>query len=95
MEIKPTAEVTKDVTDFANRLLNLLKDKKAIDQDIKTLKEEYKENGVAVGVVAKAINKIKSDMKKTDSERFEEDAIQEMLEQNKDVMDGVSDLVAK
>lgn len=95
MEIRTSAEARENIENFSKRYINLLKQKKELDADIKALKEEFKEEGVPVGIVTKVINKIKSDKKKSDSEIFEEDTIKEWLETNKDIDDEIGILIAK
>ena len=49
--------------EFSNRYLNLLDQKRTIDLDIKELKQEYDEQGLATKVVVKAINSLKKEKK--------------------------------
>lgn len=95
MEIRSTEEARQNIENFTKRLINLLKDKKELDRDIKALKDEFKEEGVPVGIVVAALNKIKTNKKKTDSEIFEQEKIQEWLESNSDIDDGIGELAAK
>jgi len=95
MEIRTTEEARTNIVNFTKRLLDLQKQKKAIDEDVKALKEEFKEEGVPVGIVSSVINKIKREKKKTDSERFEEDAIQEWLVSDADIDNVIGELIAK
>lgn len=95
MEIRTSEEARTNIVNFTKRFLNLQQQKKAIDTDIKALKDEFKEEGVPVSIVAAVINKIKRDKKKTDSERFEEDTIQEWLVSDADVDNSIGELMAK
>ena len=95
MEIRTTEEARTNIENFTKRLIELMKQKKALDQDIKALKDEFKEEGVPVGIVSSVLNKIKSNKKKSDSERFEEATIQEWLETNAEIDSGIGELVAK
>lgn len=95
MEIRSTEEARTNIVNFTKRFLDLQKQKKALDEDIKALKEEFKEEGVPVSIVTSVINKIKRDKKKNDSERFEEDTIQEWLESNADIDNDIGELIAK
>jgi uncharacterized protein (UPF0335 family) len=95
MEIRTTEEARTNIENFTKRLIELMKQKKAIDQDIKALKDEFKEEGVPVGIVSSVLNKIKSKKKKSDSERFEEETIQEWLEANPEIDSGIGELIAK
>ena len=95
MEIRTTEEARANIENFTKRLIELMKQKKVIDQDIKALKDEFKEEGVPVGIVSSVLNKIKSNKKKSDSERFEEETIQEWLEANPEIDSGIGELIAK
>lgn len=95
MEIRTTEEARQNIEAFSKRFLDLLKQKKTIDQDIKSLKDEFKEEGVPVGIVTAVINQIKREKKKTDSERFEEDTIKEWLQSNADIDNDIGELMAK
>lgn len=89
MEIRTTEEARKNIEDFTLRHINLLLEKKRIDADIKALKQEYKEEGVPTAVLIRAFNEIKSDKKRTETEKFEFDVIKGYLEDNKDIDDGI------
>jgi len=95
MELRSSEESRTNVENFSKRYINLLKDKKNLDEDIKVLKDEFKEDGVAVSVVCSAINNIKKRKKKSDTEVFEEETIEEWLQSNIDIDDAISDLIAK
>lgn len=95
MEIRTEAEARENIENFTKEYLKLLLHKKTIDQEIKDIKNNYKEDGVPVSIVCKVINKIKSSKKKTDSEKHEEDIISDWLEQNKDIDNSISTLMAK
>jgi len=95
MEIRSTEEARSNVEEFADRYTNLLLEKKKLDDDIKALKNEFKEEGVPVGIVCKALNVLKAQKKKTDSQIFEEETIQDWLENNAKIDDKVGQLIAK
>lgn len=95
MEHQTSSEAKENIVSFTKRYIELLKQKKVIDHDIKTLKEEFKEEGVPVAVVTKAFNAIKSEKRKSDSEIFEYEKIKEWLEAERDVSDGVEELNSK
>lgn len=95
MEVRTSEEARKNIEDFAKRFLTLQQQKKIIDQDIKALKEEFKEEGVPVGIVTSVVNKIKSEKKKSDSEKYELEVIQEWLETNESVDNQIETLIAK
>lgn len=95
MEIRSTEEARRNIENFARRFLNLQKQKKQIDEDIKALKQEFKEEGVPVNIVVAVINKIKQRKKKSDLEILEEETIKEWLESNKDIDDEIGELIAK
>lgn len=95
MEIRTSDEARKNIEDFSKRYIELLKQKKDLDSDIKALKEEFKEEGVPVGIVTKVLNRIKAEKKKSDSELFEEETIKEWLESNAEIDDEIGILVAR
>ena len=95
MEIRTGEEVRENIENFTKEYLKLLLQKKMIDEEIKDVKNNYKEDGVPVSIVCKVLNKIKSSKKKTDSEKHEEDIIADWLETNKDIDNDISTLLAK
>lgn len=95
MDIEITDEAKDNCIAFATRLLNLLNSKKQIDQDIKALKQEFSEQGIAVNVVVKALNKLKAKKKMSQSEYFELETIENWLESNKEVDDSLVELMSK
>lgn len=94
MEVRTTEEARSNIENFSKRYIQVLMQKKALDEDIKALKEEFKEEGVPVGIVCSMLNKIKADKKKTDSQLFEESTIREWLEANADIDNDIGALLA-
>lgn len=95
METRTSEEARQNIENFTKRFLSLQQQKKVIDADIKALKDEFKEEGVPVGIVTSVINKIKSDKKKSESQKFEIELIQEWLETNADIDNLIGMLNAK
>lgn len=95
MEIRTSEEARSNIESFTKRYIELLKQKKDLDADIKALKDEFKEEGVPVGIVTSVLNKIKAEKKKSDSEIFEEETIKEWLRSNQDIDDAIGMLLAK
>jgi len=95
VEVRTSEQARDNIESFSKRYINLLQQKKTLDEDIKALKDEFKEEGVPVGIVTKVINKIKANKKKTDSEIFEEEKIQEWLEASETIDDEIGILTAK
>ena len=95
MEVRSSDEVKANIESFTIRLVNLLLQKKETDLQIKDLKQEFKEEGVPVGIVVSVLNRIKTEKKKTDAERFEEDTIKEWLEANHEIDNSIGTLIAK
>lgn len=95
MEIRTSEEARQNIESFAKRYITLLKQKKDLDSDIKALKDEFKEEGVPVGIVTSVLNKIKAEKKKSDSEIFEEETIKEWLRSNQEIDDDIGALLAK
>lgn len=95
MEIRSTEEARENIEKFTKAYINLLKEKKKIDADIKQLKNDYKEDGVAVQIVCKVFNKLKSNKKKTASQLFEEECIETWLSENADIDNEIGILNSK
>lgn len=95
MEIRSQEEVLVKIEDCAREILKLQSAKKKIDEEIKEIKQAYKEDGIAVGLVNKAINEIKKMKKQSASEQFELDIIIDRLSNNKDIDDSITEIIAK
>jgi len=95
MVIRDQDEVLKNIKSFASAYQKLLLEKKAIDRDIKELKENYKEEGVPVGIVTKVLNKIKAKEKMSESDRLEEDIIFEKLDADTEILQNIRELLSK
>lgn len=95
MQIRTSEEARENIVGFAAEYLELLVTKKSIDAEIKELKQKWSEEGVPVAVVSNVLNKIKTDKKKSDSEKFEIDTIKEWLEANQSIDNIIGVLVAK
>ena len=89
------SETKQNIENYAKRLLNLEHQKKIIQEDIKALKLEYKEEGVPVGVVSRVINQLKREKKQTEGELHEEIVIKDWLSSNTEIDDEIGSLVAK
>jgi hypothetical protein len=92
MQIRSTEEVFEEIERCARAMLDLQLQKKAIDQELKELKQSFKEEGVPVTKVIKVLNRLKAKMKQNDADRLEEEIIEERLESNNDVQDMISQL---
>lgn len=89
------SEAKQNIEKYAKRLLNLEQQKKIIQEDIKALKLEFKEEGVPVGVVSRVINQLKREKKQTEGELHEEIVIKDWLSSNAEIDDEIGALVAK
>lgn len=90
MEIRSSEEVLENIMSCANELLAIQLQKKGLDEDIKALKQTWKEEGVAVGKVTKVLGKLKARAKMTESDKLEEDIIEEKLAGNEDIQDSIA-----
>jgi len=93
MEVRSTEEAKSNVIGFAKELTGLLKQKKEIDDDIKEIKQKFKEEGVPVQIVQKMVNSVKADKKKTASEKFEGETIKDWLEADASVNTSIEELI--
>jgi len=89
-----TDEMIEKIYSYANALITLQIEKKAIDEQIKELKADYKEEGIAVGVVTSVVSKLKAKAKKNDADIVEEDIITEKLEANQNIQDQIKQLIS-
>lgn len=95
MQIRTADEARENIENFSKEYLKLVMQKKSIDEEIKEMRNNYKEDGVPVGKVTKVLNKIKANKKKSDTEQTEENIIEEWLENNKEIDDMLTTLIAK
>ena len=93
-EIKTSEEARQNIENFTKRYLNLEEQKKELQEDIKALKQEFKEEGVPVQIVCSVINHLKKIKKKTDSQKFEEETILEWLMSNPEIDNQIGSLIA-
>jgi len=93
MQVRSTEEARSNLLECAIQLLGKMQEKKAIDADIKEIKEEWKSEGVPVGIVTSLISAIKASKKKTDAELFELDTIKEWMQADERVDDGIGQLI--
>lgn len=92
-ERKYNSDTSEVMVQFVEQLVALELEKKKIQEKIKELKADYKEEGIAVSIICRVFNRIKKKKKQTESEKFEEEAIQEILEESKRVDDAILTLV--
>ena len=92
MQIQSTEEVMEKVYDFAEQLIELQLQKKAVDADIKVLKDDFKEEGIAVSLVTKIVGKIKAEMKRTSGDILEEEILAEKMNANEKLKDSIAAL---
>lgn len=85
MEIRSSEETKKEIKEFAKEYLDLLIEKKELNNRIKETKEKYKENGVPTSIVSSAINRLKARKKKTQTQLLEEDFIDSTLSEDVDI----------
>lgn len=80
---------------FVQRYTRLQLQKKNINQDVKTLRQEFEEQGLPTGVVLKAFNKIRSDKKAGDEKIEQIEAFKQWLESDRETQDLITELDAK
>ncbi len=82
-----------DIFDYAKQIIACKIEIKAVQDSIKVIKMEAKENGVLIKEIDTVMNDILKEMKKDPSETMIEDDIRIKLENNEDVMASISMLV--
>ena len=86
-------EETKLTLEYARRMIALEKEIKEIKDDMKAIKDEYKDEGVSVQKVNKAIKNIKMAMKLNDLDATEIEMIQTVLSADPDIHTEIAQLV--
>jgi uncharacterized protein (UPF0335 family) len=79
-----------DVLDYAKAIIACQIEMKAIQDDIKTIKSDAKENGVLVKEIDSAIKDIKKELKTNPADLQLEQEIVEQLKSNQEVMDAIA-----
>lgn len=79
-----------DIFDYAKAIIAGQIEIKAIQDDIKIIKKEAKEDGVLIKEIDSVIADIKRELKKDPSESMIEDEIREKFEANPDLMDSIA-----
>ncbi len=95
MEIRTSEEVMEHIEAYAGAVLELQLQKKELDGKIADIKQDAKENGVAIGKVMKVVSAIKADSKLTEADALEEELIRERLEKSTKINDQIGMLLAK
>jgi len=93
MKIRSTEETVEAAYEFSSKILGMQLEKKAIDERIKKLKDEYKEEGIAVSLVSRILGKLKAKQKLSEGEIMEEEILTEKLEANDEIQAKISDLL--
>jgi len=88
-------EETKLTLEYARRMIALEQQIKEIKDDMAALKTEYKDDGVAVNKVNKAIKNIKMAMKLNDLDATEIEMIETVLSADVDIQTEIAQLVQK
>jgi uncharacterized protein (UPF0335 family) len=93
--INKDEEETKLTLEYARRMIALEKEIKEIKDDMKAIKNEYKDEGVSVQKVNKAIKNIKMAAKLNDLDATEIEMIQTVLNADPDIHTEIAQLVSK
>ena len=90
VEMVDSKEETMDVLDYAKSIIGCQIEMKAIQDDIKTIKGDAKENGVLVKEIDSAIKDIKRELKTNPADRALEEEILEALKADDGIMDSIA-----
>lgn len=90
MQVKDHDEAVKDILDYAKRIQTLQKQRKEIDEDIKSVKQEAKEDGVAIGKVMKALGILMKEAKENEADKVELEIIKEHLASDEDIQNNIA-----
>ena len=86
---------TKMTLDFAKQILALEVEIKRIKDDIKEIKKEAKDEGVAVNKVIRVLNQLKRVMKTNQADLNEMEEISLVLENDVDIKTQIAELIRK
>ena len=90
IEMVDGKEQEMDVLDYAKAIIGCQIEMKAIQDDIKTIKSDAKENGVLVKEIDSAIKDIKKELKTNPADLQLEQEIVEQLKADQDIMDSIA-----
>ncbi len=85
-------EFAAETVTFAKEMLAVEAEKQEIQQRIRDLKDEYRDQGVDVVATSKAVRSIARQLKQTSEEAQAEQAIEDMLKQNANVVGTITAL---
>jgi len=83
-------EETRELIDYATAIIGCQIEMKSIQDDIKTIKSDAKENGVLVKEIDSAIKEIKKELKTNPADLQLEQDIVEQLKANEGIMDSIA-----
>ena len=90
IEMVDGKEDTMDIIDYAKAIIGCQIEMKAIQDDIKTIKGDAKENGVLVKEIDSAIKDIKKELKTNPADLQLEQDIVDQLKADQDIMDSIA-----
>ncbi len=90
MGIRSSEEVMAVIHDYAVEILDKQIQKKAIDTEISEIKQDAKEDGIAIGKVMKVLNKIKARAKMSEADKMEEDILEEKIEADETIQEKIA-----
>ena len=90
IEMVDGKEQEMDVLDYAKAIIGCQIEMKAIQDDIKTIKSDAKENGVLVKEIDSAIKDIKKELKTNPADLQLEQEIVDQLKADQDIMDSIA-----
>jgi hypothetical protein len=93
IEVRSEEDIVRLGTDYAFRILEIQKQIAEAQADIKVIKTDAKLDGVPVGLVNKALNRIKKELKQTEADKFEEEAWYEAMKENTDIEDKLAEII--
>ena len=92
IEVRSEEDIVRLGTDYAFRILEIQKQIAEAQADIKVIKTDAKLDGVPVGLVNKALNRIKKELTQSEADKFEEEAWYEAMMENTDIADKLAEI---
>lgn len=90
IDVRTEDEIISASIDYALRVLEIEKQIAELKADIAVIKSDAKLDGVPTGIINKTLNKIKKEMKMSDTDLSEEDAWLELFRANPNIIDKIA-----
>jgi len=92
IEVRDEEDIVKMGTEYAMRTLEIRKQMAELKADLKVVKSDAKLDGVPTGIIDKTVTKMLRELKKSESQKSEEEIWFEKLSENEEIQDKVAEV---